>query len=134
MQDNPSASPHALLDALYVLAIGIAGAIGSLVTWFINRKKVRPEISILEADAEKTRAGAEKTRAEGRKLDAETINLFCMRIDDLVAINLKLSQKIDLCEIRSRHHEAQEKRMKALLDLHGIKYSEMDNHKGDEKK
>jgi len=119
MQEIPSPTPPALFNALYVLAIAVAGVLGSLITSFINRKKVRPEISVLEA-------GAEKTRAEARKLDGETINLFCNRIDELVEINLELRKKIDLCEIRSRHHEAQERRMKALLMLHGIKYSEFD--------
>ena len=119
MQEIPSPTPPALFNALYVLAIAVAGVLGSLITSFINRKKVRPEISVLEA-------GAEKARAEARKLDGETINLFCNRIDELVEINLELRKKIDLCEIRSRHHEAQERRMKALLMLHGIKYSEFD--------
>jgi hypothetical protein len=123
MQEIPSATPTALLNALYVIAIGVAGVIGSLVTWFINRKKVRPEISALEA-------GAEKTRAEARKLDGETVDLFCDRIDELVQINLELRRQCELCEIRSRHHEGQQRRMLALMELHGIKYSELDNPKG----
>jgi len=105
-----------------MIAIPLAGAAGALVTRFLNRKKVRPELSILEASAE-------KTRAEVRRLDGETIDLAYDRILELVEINRELSKQLDLCEIRGRHHEAQEKRMLAIMSLHGIKYSEYDEPK-----
>ena len=122
MQETPSSTPHALLDYLYMIAIPLAGAVGALVTRFLNRKKVRPELSILEASAE-------KTRAEVRRLDGETIDLAYDRILELVESNRELSKQLDLCEIRGRHHEAQEKRMLAIMSLHGIKYSEYDEPK-----
>ena len=122
MQEHSPATPHALLDFLYVLAIPIAAGVGALVNRLLNRKRVRPELLILEASAE-------KTRAEVRKLDGETIDLAYDRILELVEINRELSKQLDLCEIRGRHHEAQEKRMLAIMSLHNIKYSEFDEPK-----
>lgn len=121
MQEGQSAS-HYLLDFLRILAIPLAGALGYLGSWFLNRKKIKPEVSVLEASAE-------KTRAEARKLDGETIRDAWERIDELILINFELRKQLDMCEIRSRHHEVQERRMLALMELHGIKYKEFDEPK-----
>lgn len=126
MQENPSASSSALLEALKILAIPLAGALGALVARLFEWGRRKPEISVIQASAEKGRADAEKSRAETRRLDGETINLAYDRIDELTEINFDLRKQLDLCEIRGRHHDAQQKRMKALLDFHGIKYSEFD--------
>ena len=122
MQENPTASSHVVLETLQTLATPVALLVGVIIGWFIKLKKVRPEVSVLEASAE-------KTRAEARKLDGETINLAWERIEELIEINSQLRMQSDLCEIRIKHHENQEKRMKALLDLHQIKYSEFDEPK-----
>lgn len=122
MQENPSASSHAFLEALKILAIPIAGALGALIAKLFEWSRRKPEISAIHATAE-------KTRAEARKLDGETINLAYDRIDELTEINFELRKQLDLCEIRGRHHEEQEKRMLALMALHGIKYGEFDEPK-----
>lgn len=122
MQENPSASSHAILEALKILAIPLAGVLGALIAKLFEWNRRKPEISVIQASAE-------KTRAEARKLDAETVDLFCDRIDELVEINSELRKQLDLCEIRGRHHDNQQKRMLALMELHGIKYSEFDTPK-----
>lgn len=122
MQTGSPASSHWLLDFLYALAIPIAGGIGVLVTWFLNRKKRIGEVQFNEA-------GIEKTRAEARHLHGETLNLAWERIDELQVVNSKLRMELDLCEIRGRFNEQQQKKLKALLDVHGIKYSEFDEPK-----
>jgi hypothetical protein len=121
MQDNPTASSH-VLETLRSFATPIALVIGLLIGHFIKLLKVRPEVSNLEANAA-------KTRAEARKLDGETIDLAHERILELVEINSELRKQLDLCEIRGRHHEQQEKKMLALMNLHGIKYNEFDEPK-----
>jgi hypothetical protein len=121
MQDNPTASSH-VLETLRSLATPIALIVGVVLGQFVKLLKVKPEVSILQASAE-------KTRAEARKLDGETINLAWERIDELTEINSELRKQLDLCEIRGRHHENQEAKMLALLKLHGVKYSEFDEPK-----
>jgi hypothetical protein len=119
MQENSSQASRVLLDFVYALAIPIAGAIGAIVSWFVNRKRSYGEIANLEASAV-------KTRAEARRLDGETVNLAWDVIDELTKVNFELRRELDLSEIRGRHNEQQQRKMKALLDLHGIKYSEGD--------
>lgn len=134
MQDQSSSASQVLLDFLKVLAIPIAGGIGYLFSWIRNRGREKPELSILEATAE-------KTRAETRKLDGETIDRAHDRIDELLIINyqlredlLKLKKQVDMADIRDSFNEKQRKRMKALLDVHGVRYSEFDEPKQDSPK
>jgi hypothetical protein len=129
MQEQSSSASQVLLDFLKILAVPVAGGVGYLFSWFQNRKKLKPELSILEANAE-------KTRAETRRLDAETIDLAHDRIDELTIINYKLREeclalqrKVDMSEIRDRFNDGQRRKLKALLDLHNIKYSEFDEPK-----
>jgi len=122
-------SSNALLDLLKSLQVPIGAVVGALVHWLISRWKRKPELSILEANAE-------KTRAEARKLDGETIDLAHDRIDELVIVNyqlrkenLALQRDVDLAAIRDRFNEEQRRKMKALLDVHGIKLSDFDEPK-----
>lgn len=129
MQEHSPSASQVLLDALKVLAVPLAAALGYLGSWIQNRKKLKPELSILEASAE-------KTRAEAKKLDGETLDLAYDRIDDLLDINyelrrenLALQKQVDMAEVRDDFNDKQRRKMKALLDIHGIKYSEFDEPK-----
>lgn len=129
MQEHSPSASQLLVDVLKVLAVPLAAALGYLGSWFHNRKKLKPEVSILEANAE-------KTRAEARRLDSETIDLAHDRIDELVVVNfqlrqdcLELQKKVDMAEIRDRFNDQQKRKLKALLDIHSIKYSEFDEPK-----
>lgn len=132
MQEHQTSASQVLVDFLKIVAVPLAAAMGYLGSWLQNRKKLKPELSILEANAE-------KTRAEARKLDGETIDRAHDRIDELVIVNFQLRQdclalqkQVDMADIRDRHNEEQRKKMKALLDFHGIKYSEFDGPKQDQ--
>lgn len=122
-------SSHALLDLLKNLQAPIGAVLGALAHWLFNRWKRKPELSILEATAQ-------KTRAEARKLDEETLDLARDRIDELVTVNyqlrrdlLELQKKVDMADIRDRFNEEQRRKMKALLEIHSIKYNEFDEPK-----
>ena len=126
MQEQSSSSSQLLLDLLKNLQGPIGAALGVLGHWLFNRWKQKPEIKILDANAA-------KTEAEARKLDGETVDRAYDRIDELVIVNFQLRQdclalqrKADMAEIRDNFNDRQRKKMKALLDLHGIKYSEFD--------
>lgn len=129
MQEHSSSASQVFVDVLKVLAVPLAAALGYLGSWFQNRKKLKPELSILEASAA-------KTEAEARKLDGETVDRAYDRIDELVIVNFQLRQdcldlqkKVDMADIRDKFNEEQRRKMKALLDVHGIKYSEFDEPK-----
>lgn len=119
-------SSHALLDLLKSLQAPIGAVLGALAQWLFTRWKQKPEAAILVANAE-------KTRAEARRIDGEILDRAHDRIDELAAVNYQLRQdclalqkKVDMGDIRDKFNEGQRKKMKALLDVHGIKYSEFD--------
>lgn len=129
MQEHSPSASQVLLDFLKILAIPLAGGIGALGHWVFNRNKQKAEVSIGEANAD-------KTRSEARKLDWETINLAHDRIDELLDINYKLRQEnlglqkqVDMADIRDDFNEKQRRKMRALLEVHDIKYSEFDEPK-----
>jgi hypothetical protein len=129
MQEHSSSTSQVLLDVLKVLAVPFLAASGYFAAWIQNRKKLKPELKILDANAA-------KTEAEARKLDGETVDRAYDRIDELVMVNYQLRQdclalqrKVDMSEIRDRFNDGQRRKMKALLDIHGIKYSEFDEPK-----
>jgi hypothetical protein len=126
MQEHSSSTSQVLLDILKVLAVPLAAAGGYFSSWVQNRKRLKPELKILDANAA-------KTEAEARKLDGETVDRAYDRIDELVKVNYQLRQdcldlqkKVDLADLRDNFNAEQRKKMKALLDIHGIKYSEFD--------
>jgi hypothetical protein len=127
MQEHSSSTSQLLLEFLKNLQAPIGAALGVLGHWLFNRWKQKPEIKILDANAA-------KTEAEARKLDGETVDRAYDRIDELVVVNFQLRQdclalqrKVDMGEIRDRFNEEQRRKMKALLDIHGIKYNEFDD-------
>lgn len=127
MQEQSSSASQVLLDFLKVLAIPIAGGIGYLVSWFRNRGREKPERSILEATAE-------KTRAEARKLDGEIIDGAYDRIDELLIINYQLRQdclalqkKVDMAELREQMYDESRRKTKARLVLQETNGSEQED-------
>lgn len=129
MSENVPSTSQVLLDFLKILAVPLAAVGGYLGSWFQNRKKLRPELAILDANAR-------KTRAEAKKIDGEALDQAWERIDELAAVNfqlrkdcLELQKKVDLADLRDNFNAEQRKRMKALLDIHSIKYSEFDEPK-----
>lgn len=113
MQGTPPPAHTALYDALEWIAIPLASVIGAVLTWITLRKKIKPEIAVLSADAE-------KKRAEARQLDGSTVQLAWDRIDELQGIidGLRTAQIIQSTEAqrKDRKIEDQENRIK-LLEL-----------------
>lgn len=121
-------SSHALLDLLKSLQVPIGAFLGALGHWLFNRWKQKPEASVLEATAE-------RTRAEARKLDGETIDRAHDRIDELVIVNyqlrkdcLELQRKLDMAELREGLYDQsrRETKAKTILGLNESLDSEVD--------
>jgi hypothetical protein len=117
MQEHPTSTSQALLEVLKVLSVPLAAAGGYLGSWLQNRRKLRPELKILDANAA-------KTEAEARKLDGETVDRAYDRIDELVKVNYQLRQdclalqnKLDIAEMREKLYDEGRRNAKALLDL-----------------
>jgi len=125
MQEHPTSTSQVLLDLAKVLAVPIAGALGYLGSWLQNRKRLSPELKVLDANAA-------KTEAEARKLDGETVDRAYDRIDELVKVNYQLRQdcltlqnKLDIAEMREKLYDEGRRNAKALLDLQETRESEV---------
>lgn len=80
MQIPPSSSSGAVEQTILELAKVIAsGLVGSLLTYLNLRKKIKPEIQVIEATAA-------KTYAEARHLNGETLKDAYSRIEELYII------------------------------------------------
>lgn len=80
MQIPPSSSSGAVEQTILELARVLAGGlIGSILTYLNLRKKIKPEIQVIEATAA-------KTYAEARHLNGETLKDAYDRIEELYVI------------------------------------------------
>jgi hypothetical protein len=125
MQEHSSSTSQVLLDVLKILAVPLAAIGGYLGSWLQNRKKLQPELRILDANAA-------KTEAEARKTDGETLDRAYDRIDELVLVNyqlrkdcLELQKKLDIAEMREKLYDEGRRNTKALLDLQETKDTEI---------
>lgn len=130
MQEHPNALPHWFFTALqYVATLGIGGLIVRLITLYLNRKK--PIVEVQKVAAETTEITIRSHAAAG-----DSMIRMMDRLDDaLNTIDRVRSERDDLRELTDKQqmdlefYERQMKRMKAIMDLKGIKISDFDEPK-----
>lgn len=127
MQQESSSTAWNLYWLIGTIATSIGLAAGSLLTWFVKRRKVEPEIDAIHATSE-------KTRAEARRLDAETIAQAYDRIDELWSVcesqrlkigELSMSNDKRAIEMEMLDYEVQW--MSAVLKAANVKLSDYDH-------
>lgn len=143
MQET-NAIPHSVGQVVYTIIVLLSGGTaGGVLLHLLNRRWLGIE----------SEARAAKTKAEARHLDSETIDKAYERIDELHAIidELRAEREKDRLELlrmsrleyeseqqrrqlsqqdlELESYENQMKRMKAILDLKGIKISDFDEPK-----
>lgn len=153
MQDSPTI-PHAwvLLSNALTAILTFAGTLTAL--WY-KRKREPAEIRKIDAEAHSIHVSAEIspvgiTLETLREIQAviqkaeERREEWLAKEDQLRGQILHWRNKAEeldgelidsreangLINIRLKHHEKQEKKLKALLDYHGISYAELDTPKG----
>src|SRR5688572_10404194 len=122
-----SSSLAALEQTALELAKALAsGIIGSLLMWLNLRKKLKPEIQVIEATAA-------KTYAEARHLNGETLGDAYDRIEELYVIadnqrtqisRLQLDNDKQAMELQFQESEL--KWLKGVLDAAEVKLSDYD--------
>lgn len=127
MQIHPSSPSGAVEQTILELAKFLAsGIIGSLLTWLNLRKKLKPEIQVIEATAA-------KTYAEARHLNGETLKDAYDRIEELFVIadsqrtqisRLQRNNDKQAMELQFQEHEI--KWLKGVLDAAEVKLSDYD--------
>ena len=140
MQET-NAIPHSVGQVVYALVVFFSGSAGGgLLIHLLGRRRLNLE----------SEANAAKAKAEARHLDSETIDKAYERIEQLHDIidELRAQQERDRLEILRMSHveyisqqqraeiercrielelgDKQMKRLKGLLDAHGIRPSDLD--------
>lgn len=130
MQEQVSATPEWLLPVLRNLASFGAGAvIIRLITLWQNRKKPAVEVQKVEAEAT-------EIIIRSKSIAGDSLDRMMARLDRSVAQNERLrserddlQEKCDKLQMETESYERQMRRMKALLDIHSIKMTELDDPK-----
>lgn len=126
MQIQPSSSNSIEQTVLKLAEFLASGIIGSFLTWLNLRKKLKPEIKVIEATAA-------KTYAEARHIDGETLGDAYRRIEELYVIcdgqrtqlrRLQLSYDKQTMELEFQEGEL--KWLKGVLDAAEVKLSDYD--------
>lgn len=127
MQIPPSSSDAVQQTILELARVLVGGVVGSVLTWLNLRKKLKPEIQVIEATAA-------KTYAEARHLNGETLKDAYDRIEELFVIadaqrtqisRLQLDNDKQSMELQFQEHEI--KWLKGVLDAANVKLSDYDH-------
>lgn len=123
IHSSSSSVEQTILELAKFLASGI---IGSFLTYLNLRKKLKPEIQVIEATAA-------KTYAEARHLNGETLGDAYNRIEELFVI--ADSQRVQISRLQLdndkksmelQFQEAELKWLKGVLDAAQVKLSDYD--------
>lgn len=110
-------------------SFGAGAVIIRLITLWQNRKKPAVEVQKVEAEAT-------EIIIRSKSIAGDSLDRMMARLDRSVAQNENLrsqrddlQEKCDKQEMELEFNERQMKKIKGLLDAHGIKFSEMDEPK-----
>lgn len=122
--------PHWLYQVLGALAAFLGGGgVYKLITIYLNRHKPKAEVHETEARATEITIRSHSTAGDAVIRMIDRLEETQERIDVIREERDELAKRVDLMEIEARLARGQIKRLKALLDLHEIKYSEFDEEK-----
>lgn len=130
MQDSQAALPHWAFTVLQTLAtLGAGGVILKLAELYLNRKK--PIVEVQKAEAETTEITIRSHSAAGDSMMRmmDRLELALETNDRLRSERDDLREQTDLQKMELESYERQMKRMKAIMDLKGIKISDFDEPK-----
>lgn len=131
--------PHWASQILYAVASFLAGSVGyKYLIIYLNRHKPAAEVHKSEAETTEITIRSHSTAGDAVIRMMDRLEETQERIDDIRKENLilkgevfTLRTKLETQEIELRLSEMQKKKMKGLLDIHSIAYSEFDYPKED---
>jgi hypothetical protein len=127
MQDTQAAFPHWAFQVLQTLAtLGAGGVILKVIELYLNRKK--PIVEVQKAEAETTEITIRSHSAAGDAMVRlmNRLEIASNTNDRLRNERNDLQELTDKQQMELESYERQMKRMKAMLDLRGIKISDFD--------
>jgi hypothetical protein len=147
LQESPTI-PHSLSQVLWlVLASSLGWGGAELRSWLGRRKREPVELAKLTAETRQITINtditliqaatsaiekAEQRHSEWTKREDQMrtqILFWRNKAEELDGELIDSREAGALTNIRLKHHEAQEKKLKAVLDYHGISFAELDQPK-----
>lgn len=126
MQNSSSSLAGLEQTAIDLAKLIASGIVGAFLWWLKDRKKLKPEIQVIEATAA-------KTYAEARHLNGETLKDAYDRIEELYIIAdsqrtqiSRLQLANDKQAIELQFQEAEMKWLRGVLDAAEVKLSDYD--------
>lgn len=130
MQENSYAIPHWVFTLLQVLGgMGLGGLIYRFIVLWQNRK--RPSVEVEKLAAETTEITIRSRSAAGDAVTRmmDRLELAQIKNDDLRAENEDLENENGKLKSEIEGYERQMKRMSAIMELAGVKWSDYDRPK-----
>lgn len=124
MQDNP-VIPHGLMQILGLL---LASSLGWLGGWITRRKREPVEIAKLTAETRQITVNTDVSLIQAATQAIGKAERLQDERDHWERKSTALQLELDQAGTQQRMDELQIRKMKGLLDVHGIKFSERDGH------
>lgn len=123
--------PHWVFQGLQMLAgvgagVGVGGLIIKLILLWQNRRKPAVEVQKVEAEATEITIRSHSTAGDAMMRMMDRLEVALDTTDRLRAQRDDLQDKADRLEMEVESYERQMKKMKAIMDLKGIKLSDFD--------
>jgi len=127
MQDSQAAFPHWAFQVLQTLAtLGAGGVIVRLIDLYQNRRKPIVEVKKTEAEATEITIRSHSTASDSMMRMMDRLEVALNTNDRLRSERDDLREQTDLQKMELESYERQMRRMKAIMDLKGIKFSDYD--------
>lgn len=130
MQDQPNALPHWLFTVLQTLGLlGLGGAAVKVVELYQNRKRPTVEVAKVEAETAEIVVRSQVAASDALDRIVQRLEAALATTDRLRSERDDLREQTDLQKMELESYERQMKRMKAIMDLKGLKLSDFDEPK-----
>ena len=127
MQQDTTAIPHSVFTIAYLLATFIGGgAAYKFLELYLNRKKPVVEVQKVEAETTEITIRSHAVAGDSMIRMMDRLDDALNTIDALREERNDLREKTDKQEMELESYERQMKRMKAVMDLKGVRLSDYD--------
>lgn len=130
MQEHSTALPHWFFTVLYLLASFVGGgSIVRLITLYQNRRRPRVEVAKVEAETAEIVVRSQVAASGALDRIVARLEAALATTDRLRSERDDLREQNDKQAVELESYERQMKRMKAIMDIRGLKLSDFDEPK-----
>ena len=127
MQDYSVNSPSWIYLVYWLIASFLTGGgIVAFINTWLNRKKPQADLEKTQAEVRRINVHADMEISQSVIRVTARLEEMQLRVDEILDERDKFKRSSDKKEIELQFADHQLRKMKALLDIHGIKYHEFD--------